>query len=190
MRHMVSLNRNNTMMQTKLITPTIQNTLPFLSGGIAQIAFVVEDLEQMVQSYYQLFGVGPWHFYTYGYPLLSGMKRYGKSTDYCMRVALANSGPLRIELIQPVYGDTVYQEFIEKHGYGVQHLGVVVTDIQQALSQAQQAGLTVTMEGSGFGLDGDGYFAYLDTEKLIGTTLELIQRPARRHPPEKIYPTE
>jgi hypothetical protein len=46
------------------------------------------------------------------------------------------------------------------------------------------------MDGAGFGLDGDGYYAYLDTEELVGTTIELIQRPRRRRPPEKIYPPE
>jgi methylmalonyl-CoA/ethylmalonyl-CoA epimerase len=44
------------------------------------------------------------------------------------------------------------------------------------------------MDGAGFGLDGDGHYAYLDTEAMLGVTLELIQRPMRRRPPEKIYP--
>jgi hypothetical protein len=178
------------MTDTKNLEQNLHTALPFLSGGIAQIAYVVEDLERTVQSYYELFGIGPWHFYTYGYPLVPVMKRYGKPADYAMRVALGNCSSMRIELIQNMYGDTVYREFIEKHGYGIQHLGVLVTDMEQALSQARQAGLTVTMEGAGFGLDGDGYYAYLDTEELLGTTFELIQRPARRHPPEKIYPSE
>jgi hypothetical protein len=39
-------------------------------------------------------------------------------------------------------------------------------------------------------LDGDGHYAYLETDDLIGTTLELISRPQRRVPPEKIYPED
>ncbi len=38
------------------------------------------------------------------------------------------------------------------------------------------------MDGAGFGPDGDGHYAYLDTEDLISTTLELIERPKRRPP--------
>ena len=49
-------------------------------------------------------------------------------------------------------------------------------------------GFEMTMDGSGFGPDGDGRYAYLDTESALGTTLELIDRPARRREPEKIYP--
>ena len=46
----------------------------------------------------------------------------------------------------------------------------------------------MTMDGSGFGLDGDGHYAYLDTEDRLGVTLELIERPKRRHQPEAVYP--
>jgi hypothetical protein len=45
-------------------------------------------------------------------------------------------------------------------------------------------------DGSGFGLDGDGHFAYLETEDALGVTLELIQRPKARVQPEKIYPPD
>jgi hypothetical protein len=45
-------------------------------------------------------------------------------------------------------------------------------------------------DGSGFGLDGDGHYAYLETEETLGVTLELIQRPSARVKPEKIYPPE
>jgi catechol 2,3-dioxygenase-like lactoylglutathione lyase family enzyme len=87
-------------------------------------------------------------------------------------------------------GETIYAEFVRRHGYGLHHLGILVEDMEAAVRQAEAAGLQVTMDGAGFGLDGDGYYAYLDTEELVGTTIELIQRPRRRRPPEKIYPPE
>ena len=116
------------------------------------------------------------------------MTRNGAPADYAMRVALANLGPTRIELIEQKAGDTVYAEFIQGHGYGVHHLGVRVEDIQAAVREAEAAGYRVTMDGAGFGAGGDGHYAYLDTEDDLGTTIELIQRPRRRTPPEKIYP--
>ena len=78
---------------------------------------------------------------------------HGRPAEYRMRIALANVGPLRIELIEPLEGDTVYAEFVREHGYGVHHLGLL-----------------------------------LDTEALLGTTLELIERPKDRVTPEKLYP--
>ncbi len=164
--------------------------LPFLNNGINQVAFVVEDLEKTVENYYNLFGIAPWHFYTYKRPLVKHMTYYGKDVDYSMRVALSYFGPMRVELIEIERGNTVYADFVKEHGYGVHHFGIVVENMQEAIQQAEAAGFTVIMDGAGFGLDGDGHYAYLSTEKSLGTTYELIERPERRMPPEKIFPPE
>ena len=162
--------------------------LSFLDKGAAQIAFVVEDLEKTVENYYNTFGIGPWHFYTYEKPLVKKMSVMGRPADYRMRIALSYFGPTRIELIQHLDGDTVYREFIKKHGYGIQHLGFLVDDMEAAIAEAEEAGLKMVMDGSGFGRDGDGHYAYFETDDDFGTTIELIQRPAAKMPPEKIFP--
>jgi catechol 2,3-dioxygenase-like lactoylglutathione lyase family enzyme len=155
---------------------------------IAQICIIVPDLEEATKNFHEKFGVGPWHFYTYGKPLVKRMTRHGKPAEYKMKVALSNIGSMRIELIQPLEGDTVYKEFIEQHGYGIHHLGILTDDMKSSIDKAKEAGIAMTMDGSGFGPDDDGHYAYLNTEPLIQTTLELIERPKRRNPPDKIYP--
>jgi hypothetical protein len=165
---------------------TAQKTFPL--NGVAQIALVVEDLDRTVKAYAERFGIGPWHFYTYGKPLVKRMTRHGKPAEYRMRVALSYIGDMRIELIQPLEGDTVYAEFVRNHGYGVHHIGVLTDNMAESLEEASEAGLAMTQDGAGFGPDDDGHYAYLDTEALIGTTIELIERPKRRQAPEKIYP--
>jgi hypothetical protein len=82
--------------------------LPFMQNGVAQIAFVVEDLDKTVENYHRLFGIGPWHFYAYEKPILSHMTRNGETAEYAMRVALSYFGSSRIELIEQKRGDTVY----------------------------------------------------------------------------------
>lgn len=166
------------------------NQAPFPLREIAQICMIVPDLDKAVENYWKVFGIGPWHFYTYGKPLVKRMTRHGKPAEYKMRVALSHIGSLRIELIEPLEGDTVYSEFVEKHGYGVHHVGVLTDNMQQAIERATQAGFEMTQDGAGFGPDDDGHYAYLDTEDLIGTTIELIERPKRRNPPEKVYPSD
>ena len=162
--------------------------LPFLKTGVAQIAFVVKNLHDTVEKYYRYFGIAPWHIYTYGKPLVKRMTIRGKETEYKMKVALSYFGDMRVEIIEPLEGDTLYKEFVEKHGYGVQHLGFLVDDMEEALKIAEEAGFKMIMDGSGFGLAGDGHYAYLDTEDEIGITIELIERPKRRFPPEEVYP--
>ncbi|MCH2296041.1 MAG: VOC family protein, partial [SAR324 cluster bacterium] len=151
---------------------------------VAQICILVPDIEKAVEIWWKKFGIGPWHLYTYGKPLVKRMTRHGKPCEYKMKIALSYIGKMRIELIEPLEGDTVYKEFIEDHGYGVHHLGVLTDDMKGSLKNAESAGIAMTMDGAGFGPDDDGHYAYLDTEKLIGTTIEFIERPKRRNPPE------
>lgn len=165
-----------------------QSPLPFLQDGIGQVAILVPDLDAAMRNYWEKFGIGPWHVYTYAQPLVREMTYHGEQANYSMRIGLSYFGPMRIELIQPLSGDSVYADFIREHGYGVHHFGLIVDDMQAALQKTNAAGVEMLMDGSGFGLDGDGHYTYLDTEKDLGVTLELIQRPKRRHTPEAIYP--
>ena len=165
-----------------------EKKLSFFDKGIAQVAIIVPNLEEAVENYWKLFGIGEWHFYTYGKPLVKKMSYRGQSSEYKMRVALSHLGPMRIELIEMVKGDTVYADFVREHGYGVHHFGVLVEDMGEAIADAEAAGLVMTQDGAGFGRDGDGHYAYLDTEDKIGVTIELIERPEGRMPPEKVYP--
>jgi methylmalonyl-CoA/ethylmalonyl-CoA epimerase len=168
----------------------MDSPLPFLQNGVTQVCILVPKLEPVVEAYYKLFGIGPWHFYTYKKPFVKDMNYMGKPANYSSRIALSYFGPTRIELIEPLEGESVYADFIREHGYGVHHFGLVIDDMSSALKQAEEAGLPMTMDGSGFGPDGDGHYAYLDTEKYLGVTLELIQRPKNRAKPDKIYPPE
>lgn len=161
----------------------------FLKRGITQLGLVVEDVDKWVEKLYRVLGTTPWHYYIYDKSTLKIMKRNGKKAEFGMISAVANLGSLRLELVKPLKGDMVYNEFVKKYGYDkVQHLGIVVDNIEEALKTVRKAGIEITMEGSGYGLDGDGYFAYLDTEELIGITLELMERPKRRRKPFKTYP--
>ena len=164
------------------------NQLSFLEDGIDQIALIVEDLDKSVETYWNMMGVGPWTFYTYGKPMLKRASYRGQPADLIMRIAFAPLGSLGIELIELVREPTIYHDWVEEHGYGFHHVGKLVKDMGAALSEASVAGLTVIQEGSGFGLDGDGHFAYLDTEESLGMVLELIEAPERRIAPDKVFP--
>lgn len=161
-----------------------------LNQGVAQIGIIVQDLDATVKRYYETFGIGPWHFYTYQKPLVKEMTYHGEPADYSMRLALSYFGPMRIELIEPGDGESVYHDFVKEHGYGLHHLGLLTENMKESLKEAKSAGIVMIMDGEGFGLDGDGHYAYLDTEKDFGVTLELIERPKGRLQPEKIYPPE
>ena len=164
--------------------------LPFLQNGVAQVGILVEDLDQAVENYWRVGKIGPWQIYTYQRPLVKVMTYRGKPADYKMRIALTWTNALCIELIQVLEGESIYQEFIEKRGFGLHHLGIVVEDAEAEIAQAEGAGFPVIQDGSGYGLHGDGHYAYLDTEAQLGVIVELMQPPKVRVSPERIYPPE
>ena len=169
------------------ITPA---QLPWLREGIIQVGIVVKDLDQVVENYWNRCGIGPWRFYNYGKPPLQVNIYRGQPSECRFRIALCWIGPLCIELMEPVEGESVYTEFIKKHGYGLHHLAVKVEDMPTAIAQAASVGVKILQEGSGSGLDGSGHYAYLDTEETLGMIFELLQFPQVRIPPEKVYPAD
>ena len=103
-----------------------------------------------------------------------------------MRLALAGAGP-QIELIEPLTGPSLYHEWLDEHGEGLHHIGMRVPDLQAGIRDMAERGWDVLQSGRGYGLDGDGGFAYLDTTaEDLGVILELIEVPARRREPEAV----
>jgi 4-hydroxyphenylpyruvate dioxygenase-like putative hemolysin len=166
----------------------IHEQLPFLQHGATKLGIVVPDIDVAVRQYHSLFGISPWQFYTFDQSLLKRMTRFGEPCEFSFQAAMSSMGKTRIELVEPVSSNTVYAEFRDRCGYGVQHIGVPVDNMAEAIAAASAQGFSVVMEGIGYGLDGDGSFVYLDTEKTIGIMIELIERPKRKHPPRRVYP--
>ena len=74
-------------------------------------------------------------------------------------------GGFTLEVIQPVSGESIYSEYLATHGEGgIQHLGVVVQDVDLVVEQARQSGFETIQSGLGHGARGDGKFAYFATK--------------------------
>ena len=160
----------------------------FPIAHIDQIALVVRDLDASMQQYWDMLGIGPWTVYTYGPPLVPTQTFRGRPQSYRMRLALAQVRDVMVELIQPLSGDSVYFEHLERQGPGLHHVGVFVPSFEKALEEAAERGYTVLQSGRGYGRWGDGGYAYLDTEEALGMIVELIEIPRERVPPERVFP--
>ncbi|MGA2503080.1 MAG: VOC family protein [Anaerolineales bacterium] len=154
---------------------------------IGQIGIVVRDLEAAMERYWRTAGIGPWNVFTTGAPPLSCMY-HGRPANYTVRLATAKSGPLQMELIEYISGDTIHRDFLATGREGVEHFGIYVLDLEKALQPYQDMGIGILQRADGLGITGDGRYAYLDTESILGTILELIQSSSQPMPPEKIYP--
>lgn len=151
-----------------------------------QVCVVVKDLQAAVERYWNLFGIGPWQIYTFEPPALSDQTIHGRPEPYSMRLALAMMGDFQWELIQPLSGPNIYQEFLDEHGEGVHHVSFGVDDYDQAIAAMKEQDIGMLMGGSWNGAT----FGYLDTEKDLGVIVELFKTsPDFAMPaPEATYP--
>jgi 4-hydroxyphenylpyruvate dioxygenase-like putative hemolysin len=120
--------------------------------------------------------------------MVKDMTYRGRPASYQMKVALATVGSLIYEVIEPVEGETIYADFLAERGPGLQHLGVIVADLDEAVAALRAEGYEVLMSGRGFGVAGDGAFAYMGTEADLAAVFEFIVPPRERRPPDVTYP--
>jgi len=144
---------------------------------VSQIGTIVKDMDRAVEYYEKVIGLGPFIRSDRDIEIIFDPVFYrGKKVDSKWLMAFASLGAVELELIQPLSGPTIYHEFLERGGEGIQHLGFDVPDMDARIQRYKAMGIEVIQEGR----TPVGGFAYLDTAKTGGMILELIQRKGRR----------
>ena len=135
---------------------------------VHQIGLVVNDLEKAAATYYSTFGIGP--FSVVPEVRFNSVILRGRPTDSKIKVAFADSGPVQIELIQPLEGENIYTEFLRSGCEGLHHLGFEVDNFEGMLAKFQRRGIEPVFWRSYRSMA----FAYLDTVKIGGVMVELL----------------
>ena len=166
-------------MNLELVPDFLRQVVP------AQIGILVPDLAKGIKQWSAILGREDWRVYTYGPDVVPELTYRGKPGTFSMRLALIGADP-QVELIEALEGPSLYHEWIEEHGYGQHHIGFWVDSYDDVIAQCAESGVGVTQTGRGYGVNGDGGFAYLDTLESLGVILEAIEVPAVRRPSEPI----
>jgi catechol 2,3-dioxygenase-like lactoylglutathione lyase family enzyme len=162
--------------------------LPMLDGrGPSQVGILVEDMEAALARYDALWGGGPWRGYRYDATTLPELGYRGGAGRYGVLIAINQTTP-QVELLQAVEGPSIYHEWLEHRGYGLHHLGFWVDSVAETTASMTAAGYELIQSGAGYGLDGDGGYAYFDTERDLGILVEAIEVPRRRREPDFVWP--
>ncbi len=91
------------------------------------------------------------------------------------RAVMGQIGPLGIELLQPVQGDTVHRELLETKGEGVGHIAFTVEDLETETAQLEAQGFDVILSIKPAGSHNRSA-VYIDTRsRLSGLIIELMQ---------------
>ena len=161
-----------------------------LIGETRQICIVTRDLDACIHSYADRMGIGPWWIQEYAAPELFDTHFRGEPGRFSMRLALAWTGDLNWEIIQPLEGPSIYHEFLEAHGEGLQHAAVLLEDTgldwDACVAEFESRGFAPVMGGRWDKVR----FCYFETEDALKTTIELVFRPKGyvRPAPLRWYP--
>ena len=130
------------------------------TGPVSQIAWVTADIADTERYLTSAFGAGNWTRMNDIHFAPEDCTLRGEPADFVIHVSIVYVGDMQLEVIQPVSGDSIYAEFLEKNGPGLHHICFDVDDMAASLAAAAELGLTVHQQGSMMG--GTMDFAYID----------------------------
>ncbi|RYY44657.1 MAG: hypothetical protein EOO06_17765 [Chitinophagaceae bacterium] len=138
-----------------------------------QVAWVVRDIQASEKFFREVLGVQ--HF-----ARMENLKAeeldgtyMGKPGNFAFHLSLGYTGETMIELIQPVSGQSMYQDYLNKHPEGgVQHIAFVVpeTGLDKAVAELTSKGYRLI---TSLNLP-VAKVAYFDTYKELGVATEII----------------
>lgn len=139
----------------------------------AQIAWVVKDIHASEKFFRDVFGVS-------NFAKMENIRAEetegtykGQPGNYSFHLYMAYSGDTMLELIQPVSGQSIYQDYLDIHPEGgVQHIAFTVMEdeFEKATSELSNKGYSV-IQGLTLPV---AKVAYFDTFKEIGVATEII----------------
>ena len=142
-------------------------------GPIRQIAYVVADIDQAIESWHAQMGIGPFAVVRNCKPLKGSLYRGEASGEIILNMAFAYIGDVQLELIEQVNETpSMYREAIERGCRGSHHYAVCVEDFSTCYQHAMNNGFSALMNA---GAPGYAQMAYVESERIPGLILEIIE---------------
>lgn len=143
-------------------------------GKTIEVCVVTDDVDRALDGFLRL-GVGPWRVYTFDRSNLSDGTYRGAPADFEIRVCFAQRDDGVVwELMQPLAGPTIFQEYLDAHGEGLHHVAYDCNELpwEERLAAFAERGFACVQ--SGCFADGNR-FAFFETDAATGAVIETIE---------------
>jgi methylmalonyl-CoA epimerase len=145
-----------------------------LFSTMHHIGIVVRDMEKAV-DYYHSMGAGPFSLVT---PIdIIERKVRGEDVpvpNWKIKEFFGKLGNVWIQLVQPVEGNSIFQEFLDTRGEGIHHFALLVDDVDKEEAELVRKGFEVI--ASIRLRDGCGH-SIMDTVGTGGVYIEIMKAP-------------
>ena len=137
---------------------------------LLSISVEVEDLDKAIEYYSSNFGIGPFVVQE----RTNDAILHGKESRHTTRWAMAPMGGGRVvlSLTQIIEGESIHKEILRRRGEGMSSLCFKVEDLDQGIAQFEKKGIGVLQYAK---RKTGGGFAYMDTAKVGGVVIELLE---------------
>ncbi len=151
----------------------------FGNTTLAQVAIVVKDIEEAARRYADVFGMPVPEIITTEPGMEVAMTFKGEPSNAQTKLAFFRLGQVELELVQPLGGNSAWQDGLDRNGEGFHHLAFWVEGMQKSVDFLKERGISMVQRGD----MGPGQYAYFDAEDRLGITLELLEhvREGRAH---------
>lgn len=137
--------------------------------SIVQNAYVVKNLRVAIEKWSDSLGLGP--FYAVENSRFNCIYR-GQGSQLELSVAMAQSGPLNIELIEQINDvPSVYRDIYPKGGEGFHHICLFTDNLEADKTHYRSLGYEIAFEGD----MGVYKFCYVDSFSSMGHMIELVE---------------
>ncbi len=146
-----------------------------LFNNFVQIGVVVADLDKATHYLTEVFGIGPFRVIDWPPEGRADIQKfyYGEPGNFTARMAFTELGPVELELIQPVDGNSIWADFLREHGGGIHHLRFNVDEIEPIQEHLAQNGIVLAQHGSGI-RPGTTWMNFASEEK-VGFVIEIMK---------------
>jgi hypothetical protein len=141
-----------------------------LFNSIHQVGFVVKNLKQEVEKFSELYGIKPWNIWEYNTKNVEDMEVYGVKKNYKMMVATCKSMNIDFELIEPLDGESIFSDFIDKFGGGLHHINFLADNYDAVSNYLLSQEIGIIQYGN---LSGKHKYAFFDTFQDLNYYIEL-----------------
>lgn len=144
-------------------------------SNFVQIGVVVADLEKAIQHLTEVFGIGPFRVIDWPPEGRTDIQKYyhGQAGNFTARMAFTELGPVELELIQPLEGQSIWADFLRDRGGGIHHLRFNVDEIEPVQEYLAAHGIVSAQHGSGI-RPGTTWMNFASEEK-VGFVIEIMK---------------